>query len=98
MDVKQVVNMAKDYVMDLFANEGIFDLGLEEVEFDESAKSWNVTIGFSRPWDKPGSGTIAEKLAAIADRTASPRRSYKVVRIHDVSGRVFALKNRESIS
>jgi hypothetical protein len=99
MDVKQVVGVAKDYVKDLFASEGIFDLGLEEVEFDENAKRWNVTIGFSRPWDKPVLGTtISEKLAALAERTASPKRSYKIVRIDDVSGQVLALKNRESNS
>jgi hypothetical protein len=98
MDVKQVVDLAKNYVKDLFASEGIFDLGLEEVELDENVSCWNVTIGFSRPWDKPVFGTIGEKLAALAERTTSPKRSYKVVRIDDVSGRVLALKNRESNS
>ena len=97
MDVKQVVDLAKNYVKDLFASEGIFDLGLEEVEFDENVQRWNVTIGFSRPWDKIFFSTF-EKLAALAERTTSPKRSYKVVRIDDVSGRVLALKNRESNS
>jgi hypothetical protein len=96
MDVKEVVDLAKSYVKDLFVGEAIFDLGLEEVEFDEKGRRWNVTIGFSRPWDKPVYGTVGEKLAALAERTTSPRRSYKVVRIDDVSGRVLALKNRES--
>jgi hypothetical protein len=94
MDVKEVVDLAKSYVKDLFVGEAIFDLGLEEVEFDEKGRRWNVTI--SRPWDKPVYGTVGEKLAALAERTTSPRRSYKVVRIDDVSGRVLALKNRES--
>jgi len=98
MDVKEAVNMAKEYVKDLFASEGIFDIGLEEVEYDESVKCWNVTIGFSRPWDKPVYGTVAEKIAALAERTTSPKRSYKVVRIDNDFRRVLALKNRESNS
>lgn len=97
MDVKLAVDLAKKYVKDLFENEGIFDVGLEEVEFDDRAQKWNVTIGFSRPWDKPVTG-IGEGLAALAQQIASPKRAYKVVRIDDASRRIEALKNRESKS
>ncbi len=92
MDVKEAVDLAKKYVIDLFANEGIVNLGLEEVEFDDSDGVWNVTIGFSRPWDKLTGG-----LAALAQVHASSR-SYKVVRIHDQSRRVLSVKNRETNS
>ena len=32
MDVKQAVRVAKGYVLDLFRDEGVMDIGLEEVE------------------------------------------------------------------
>ncbi len=38
MNIKEAVNVAKVYVSDLFTDEQIIDLGLEEVEFDDSHK------------------------------------------------------------
>ena len=52
MDVKDAVNAAKTYVAQLFADEGLSNLGLEEVEFDDGSGAWRVTVGFSRPWDR----------------------------------------------
>lgn len=92
MEVKQAVEIAKNHILDLFANEGLSNLGLEEVEFDDVSGVWNVTVGFSRPWDK-----LSGAFAAIA-QAANPTRSYKVVKINDDSGRVLSVKNRESKS
>ena len=47
MDVKTASLMAKKYLIDLFEDEGISNVGLEEVEFDELSNSWRITIGFS---------------------------------------------------
>ncbi len=86
MDVKEASRRAKEYVADLFDNEGLSNLGLEEIEFDELSSHWKITIGFSRPWDTKNSLT-----AALADRR--PERSYKVVRIDD-HGRVKSVTDR----
>lgn len=56
MDVKEAVRMARKYTAELFADDGIENLGLEEVVFDDEEKAWKVTIGFSRPWDSGGTG------------------------------------------
>ena len=53
MDVKEAVAYAKRYVLELFADENVTNIGLEEVEFDDRVNEWCVTIGFSRPWDEP---------------------------------------------
>lgn len=90
MDVKEAVALAKDHIKDLFESEGISNVGLEEVEFDDRAKIWYVTIGFSRPWDKPSNA-----LAAIAQQMSTPDRSYKVVSIDDTTGALLSVKNRE---
>ncbi len=87
MNVKEAVKMAKEYVLDLFVEEEINNLGLEEVEFYESEQIWSVTVGFSRPWEVPNN-TI---LAALAKPTG---RSYKIVRIDDKAGQVKSVKNR----
>lgn len=88
MDVKDAVAAAKRYVADLFAQEGVSNLGLEEVEFDEQAGEWRVTIGFSRPWDS------VTGWAALTTAPVNPRRAYKVVRISDATGAALSVKNR----
>ncbi len=52
MDVKEAISLARDYVKEVFTEEQISAVGLEEVEFDESSDNWHVTIGFTRPWDR----------------------------------------------
>ena len=86
MDVKEAIRLAKQYVTDLFIQEGIDQIGLEEVEFDDMNNTWLVTIGFSRPWDQP-----LNKLAGFAEMY--PRRSYKIVHISNDNGRVISVKN-----
>lgn len=93
MDVKEAVERAKVHIQDLFSSEGIYNVGLEEVEFDDMSKRWSVTIGFSRPWDEP-----ANTLASIARHMSYPNRSYKIVQIDDMSGQVQSVKNRETKS
>lgn len=90
MDVKQAVIQAKTYVKDLFEEERPANVALEEVEYDNQASEWLITVGFNRPWDKP-KNFIAE-AAGLND----PRRSYKVVRISDESGEVISVKNHET--
>ncbi len=51
MDVKEAVRTAKEYLGELFAEESISDVGLEEVKFEDPSNKWNITIGF------PGPGT-----------------------------------------
>ena len=49
MDVKEAVAKAKEYASYVFAEENPVALGLEEVVHDEADRSWNITVGFSRP-------------------------------------------------
>jgi hypothetical protein len=66
-----------------------------ELEFDDGAGAWRVTVGFSRPWDR----LDVPALAALTRGTRSSiPRSYKVVHIDDASGRVVSVKARDSSS
>ena len=89
MDVKEAARTAKTYVTELFAEENICEVGLEEVEFDVGSQRWKITVGFSRPWDWDRTNNLT---ATLVDRR--PARSYKVVRINDRTGRVDSLTDR----
>jgi hypothetical protein len=93
MDVKEAVELAKAHIQDLFGSEKIYNLGLEEVSFDDRTQKWSVTIGFSRPWQEP-----ANTLASIAQHMSYPTRSYKVVEIVDPTKEIKSVKNRETTS
>lgn len=85
MDVREAVQTAKEYLGDLFCDEELFNVGLEEVDFDGVA--WKITLGFSRSWDQKG-----PLVAALAESRLG--RSYKVLRIIDETGKVESLKDR----
>ena len=89
MDVKEAAKLAKDYIADLFSEEGIGNVGLEEIESSRGPDSnlWIVTVGFSRPWDQGGLATITLGQRGL-------RRSYKVLRIDDKTGNVESVKDR----
>ncbi len=92
MKVREAVAAAKDHIQELFADEQIANLGLEEVEFDEATGTWTVTLGFSRPWDKP-----VGPLANLAPLELRPwRRDYEVVKISDATGSLLSIKNCET--
>lgn len=88
MDVKEAINLARDYVKDVFAEEHITALGLEEIEFDESNDTWRVTVGFTRPWDRP---QTAFEFAVVKPL----QRTYKLLTISDNTSKVLSVKNRE---
>lgn len=89
MDVRDAVAAAKKHVQDLFSEEKILNLGLEEIEFDESTGIWCITLGFSRPWEMP------QNALAVLARQLQPPRAYKIVRISDKTGQLLSVKNRE---
>jgi len=97
MDVKQVVAEAKNYVKSLYEDEQISNIGLEELEYDDSSKVWSVTIGFSRPWHfhkEVGSLQIGSTLRGLMEHSGKPlERSYKVVRISN-NGDIISLRDR----
>ena len=89
MDVKEVVRLSKQYVSDLFRDENVTNLGLEEIEYDDAGGTWYVTLGFSRPWDKDITG-----LSALTRVMKQPSRAYLVVKIRNTNGEVLSVKLR----
>ena len=90
MQVTQVTQTARKYLVDLFEGEEIINVGLEEVVFDEASHSWRITIGFSRPWER--NGVTGPLVAALGDRR--PPRTYKVIRVNDYDGSLVSMMDR----
>lgn len=98
MDVKEAAQTAREYITDLFADENVKHVGLEEVEFDDLSKVWHITIGFSRPWEFPDDPPPPSFTSgAVFDELKPPpltQRSYKIVRVRDNDGYVISVMNR----
>lgn len=86
MDAKEAVGAAKGYVAELFADETLSQVGLEEVVFDELSGDWKITIGFAPLWNQP-----RPLPTVLGTRSA---RSYKVVRLKDNDGQFVSLTDR----
>ena len=86
LDAKRAVRIAKDWVANLFADEDIADIGLEEVRFHKVI--WEIAIGFSRRWD----------VASPTDLFPGLRRprSYKVIMVSDAEKSVVGARMREA--
>ncbi len=86
MQIRQAVGIAKNYIRDVFADERVEMIGLEEIEFDDLKSQWRITIGFVRRWKLEG-------LVKMLD-TSGPR-TYKLVLINDADGNVVSIRNRD---
>ena len=93
MEIKDAIKKAISCVKDVFSDEKIEYVGLEEVRFDKEDGVWEVTVGFSRPWDSPKSSQ--SHINQLLDIIPSQRRHYKIVKIDDASGEVKAIEIRE---
>ena len=83
MEAKDAVQAAKNYVTELFADERVVDLGLEEIEMGQDG-CWRITVGFSRAWDRSVHSVLS----------GNGTRSYKVLRVSDSDGRVLSVRDR----
>lgn len=89
MNVHEAVEIARQWVRNIYSEEPIARLGLEEVEHDDHAGIWRITLGFSRNWESGVSG--------LASVIPAPR-IYKTVIVDEATGTVTAMRNRETQS
>lgn len=91
MDVKEAIAAAKKYINEVYADEQVTNLGLEEVEHILGAGNWVITLSFSRPWNTPR--TRAQEVLENLGAVSSLKRSYKVVTMAD-DGTVLSMRDR----
>ena len=97
MVAREAVQAAKDYILEVYGDEDIVEVGLEELEFlEEDSGVWQVTIGFRRKWQQPFDPGPPPHEARDFLRSPKPRlaRNYKTVRIRD-DGTVLSMTHRD---
>ncbi|MFD1253854.1 hypothetical protein DEVEQU_01682 [Devosia equisanguinis] len=87
ISVKEAIRRAKDFVHETFDEEDIVNVGLEEVKFDDQVGNWEITIGFSRPWDN--------ETSIVPSLSRQHRRAFKIVTIDGTTGEPKAIMQRE---
>jgi hypothetical protein len=87
INVQDAIKKARSYVGEIFKEEPITDIGLEEVEHD--LDTWKITIGFNRMWK----ASTRSAITLMTEPTA--QRFYKVVTISDSDGTLVSIKNRD---
>ncbi len=94
LDVKQAVMTAMQWLRDVYSDEKLANVGLEEVAADENV--WLVTVGFSRPWDFPRSRRPGfDPLGDLFPREVPvPEREYKRVKVDAATGQVIGMEMR----
>ncbi len=86
MKPSQAVQKAKEFVLELFKDEPIARVGLEELVFKDAEALWEVTIGFQRVWESDSPN--------LRGLLREPRRTYKTVSMRD-DGSAISLTHRD---
>lgn len=92
MTAQDAVTMAKKHIHDLYFDEQIIHVGLEEIALDDD--NWRVTIGFSRPWDISPMTPIEKSLLKPRPRP----RTYKLIIVRDSDGEVLSVEHRDLLA
>jgi hypothetical protein len=88
VDVKTAVGNAKQWLASVLQEEGVSNVGLEEVEFDQEHDMWLITLGFSRPWN-----SVRNAFTAISGEPA-PKRAYRIIAVKEPNGEIISMKRR----
>jgi len=83
IEVKEAVARALEFLGDIYANEKLKDVRLEEVERDDRAPYWFVTLSYLKE------STPSNVAAAIS---GSSGREYKVIKLNSENGEVVSMK------
>lgn len=95
VEVKAAVGIAKGHIRDLYAEEHLENIGLEEVVYDDDTDCWRVTIGFLRVWATAHPKTMGETWGTQRSPGLGGRREYKVVSVSDEDGALQSVEIRE---
>jgi hypothetical protein len=93
MTPKQAIALAKAWILDIFDDEGIKDVTLEEVRFDDERGHWLITIGFYRPLSAATARAVIPPAGALLG-TPRMRKAFKTVRLDNHSEAVLGIEHR----
>ncbi len=82
IDLRQAVDIATRTIRELYSEALLEDLLLEEVYYWDTDREWEVTLGFSRPYNAQRPGAVS----SVFPRTQ--QRNYKRLKIDADTGEV----------
>jgi hypothetical protein len=92
VNVKEAVQRALAFLLDLYEGEELPNLRLEEVELSDDERHWLVTFGFTASERDVERGPIVGVWGGTtATRT---KRDYKLIRIDAKTGEAMSMKIR----
>ena len=94
MEVKEAVRVAKAWVSEVFAEEHVHDIGLEETVFEESSGRWLITVGFRRRIGRAAKLQDQSVIDMLRAGQGIENRCYKVVLVDDKTGKVIEMRDR----
>lgn len=89
--VKEAVSRARVFLIDLYENESLPNLRLEEVELSDDGSHWLVTYGFAAS-EQDIEHPFSKILGPSTTRT---RRDYKIIKIDARTGKPLSMTIRE---
>lgn len=97
MQPKDAIETAKRIVHEMFGDDAM-NVALEEIEQDDAAQIWKVTIGFDRVrTDLERLRAATQTVTAVEPRFKIFRREYKVVSLRDVDASLVSIKNHDTV-
>ena len=88
MERVDAVQAAKSYAKEIFGNESISGVRLEEMNFDAVNDEWLITVSFAYSY------VAAPLLQNLGTKRVYGERQYKVVRVRDRDGAFAGLTDR----
>lgn len=95
IDMKTAILLAKRHLQELTEGEGIQNVGLEEIGYDDKTENWEVLLGYNRPLDtykEIASGTTANAFGAVPTVTRT-HRTFKYIKL-DKDGNLIGFKGK----
>lgn len=90
LTVREAVEAAERWVRDLYAEEDLNHLRLEEVTLSNDERLWEITLGWAEPAirQNPLSAAFSSNLQVLP-------RVYKTLQVDAETGKVKSMKIRE---
>lgn len=93
LTIKQAVQKAKVYFQELFIDENVQDLALEEIKFDDEQNAWLVTLGFKSHREKVITAP-SRTLLGSTDVIKESLREYKTFNLDGENGELLSVNMR----
>lgn len=91
ISVKDAVKAAQEWAREVYADDELKHLRLEEAVVSEDGTTWNITLG----WVEPAIRGNGLALANVSGQLQKLPRVYKTFEVDAENGRVRSMKIRE---